>query len=56
MATFSITLALLGHGEPYPEQPAETTGWKSSIGSADWTIVRATHSISNTGFTRHLAW
>lgn len=53
MAEFSITLA---HGRPeiIPEQPAIVQGFKREIDSTDWTIARATHSLSDAGLTTRL--
>ena len=53
VATFSLALAL-GRAELHPELPAEVRGWKSAIDSADWIIVRVSHTLSNSGLTTNL--
>lgn len=53
MAEFSITLA---HGQPeiITEQPANVQGFKREIDSTDWTVIKATHSLSDGGMTTRL--
>lgn len=53
MAEFSLTLAL-GRPELFPEMPAVVQGFKREIDSTDWTITRATHSLSDAGLTTKL--
>lgn len=50
MAGFAITLA---HGRPelFPELPASVAGFKPAIDNTDWLITRATHSLSDSGYT-----
>lgn len=53
MAEFSLTLAL-GRPELFPEIPVTVQGFKREIDSTDWTIIRATHSLSDAGMTTKL--
>lgn len=53
MAEFSLTLAL-GRPELFPEMPATVQGFKREIDSTDWTIIRATHNLSDAGLTTRL--
>lgn len=50
VAEFSITL---DHGRPeiFPELPAKVTGFKPAIDGCAWLISKATHSITDRGFT-----
>jgi Phage protein D len=45
-STFGLTLA---HGRPdiFPELPVTVQGWKPSIDSTDWIVVRATHTLTD---------
>lgn len=50
VAEFSIAL---DHGRPeiFPELPAKVSGFKPAIDSCAWLISKATHSITDGGFT-----
>lgn len=50
VATFSITLAR-GRPELIPETPATVRGFKPAIDSTDWIITRATHNVTDAGYT-----
>lgn len=45
-SNFSLTLA---HGRPdiFPELPVTVSGWKPSIDSTDWIVVRAAHTLTD---------
>lgn len=53
MANFSIELAR-GRADLFPELPAQVSGFKAEIDSADWIIARVRSTISDTGFTTSL--
>lgn len=53
MANFSITLAH-GRAELFPELPASVAGFKPAIDNTDWLITRATHNLSESGYTTTL--
>lgn len=53
VATFSIQLAH-GRADIYPEAPVTVSGFKKEIDEANWTLVKVTHSLSNSGFTTAL--
>lgn len=50
VAEFNITL---DHGRPeiFPELPAKVSGFKPAIDGCAWLISKATHSITDSGFT-----
>ncbi|OKP01226.1 phage late control D family protein [Xenorhabdus eapokensis] len=52
-AQFSITLAL-GRADIYPETPIQLEGFKPEIDETDWTLVKVTHTLNNSGFTTSL--
>ncbi|PHM22504.1 phage late control D family protein [Xenorhabdus ehlersii] len=52
-AQFSITLAL-GRADIYPETPIQLEGFKSEIDETDWTLVKVTHTLNDSGFTTSL--
>lgn len=53
VATFSITLAL-GRADLFPELPATVEGFKREIDGTEWIVSKASHSISDSGFTTTL--
>ncbi|OKP25596.1 phage late control D family protein [Serratia liquefaciens] len=53
VATFSIQLAR-GRADIYPEAPVTVSGFKKEIDEANWTLVKVTHSLNNSGFTTAL--
>jgi uncharacterized protein len=53
VAQFSITLAY-GRPELFPELPANVSGFKPIIDKQDWIISRATHSLTDSGYTTAL--
>ncbi|KER01362.1 phage late control D family protein [Photorhabdus temperata] len=53
VASFSIQLAL-GRADLYPETPVKVIGFKPEIDAAEWTLIRATHTINQGGFTTAL--
>jgi phage protein D len=53
VAQFSITLAY-GRPELFPELPASVSGFKPIIDKQDWIISRATHSLTDSGYTTAL--
>ncbi|PHM30144.1 contractile injection system protein, VgrG/Pvc8 family [Xenorhabdus innexi] len=53
VAQFSITLAK-GRAELYPEMPVHIKGFKPEIDGTDWTIVKVTHNLNDSGFTTSL--
>ncbi|WP_426576640.1 phage late control D family protein [Xenorhabdus stockiae] len=53
VAQFSITLAK-GRAELYPEMPVHIEGFKKEIDGTDWTIVKVTHNLNDSGFTTSL--
>lgn len=52
-AKFSITLAK-GRADIYPEMLAKIAGFKPEIDGTDWTIVKVTHNLNDSGFTTAL--
>lgn len=52
-AQFSITLAR-GRADIYPETPVQIKGFKKQIDETDWTIVKVTHNLNDSGFTTSL--
>ncbi|MEQ1975260.1 phage late control D family protein [Xenorhabdus sp. SGI240] len=52
-AQFSITLAL-GRADIYPEMPIQLEGFKPEIDGTDWTLVKVTHTLNDSGFTTSL--
>nr|WP_228005732.1 contractile injection system protein, VgrG/Pvc8 family [Xenorhabdus sp. BG5] len=52
-AQFSITLAL-GRADIYPETPVQLEGFKPEIDGTDWTLVKVTHTLNDSGFTTSL--
>ncbi|CCW30250.1 putative phage protein (D protein) (Modular protein) [Xenorhabdus nematophila F1] len=52
-AQFSITLAM-GRADIYPEMPVQLEGFKKEIDGTDWTIVKVTHNLNDSGFTTSL--
>ncbi|PHM61518.1 phage late control D family protein [Xenorhabdus ishibashii] len=52
-AQFSITLAL-GRADIYPETPIQLEGFKPEIDETDWTLVKVTHTLNDSGFTTSL--
>lgn len=52
-ASFSLSLAY-ARPDLFPELPATVKGFKAEIDSASWIITRASHSLSNSGFTTDL--
>ncbi|WP_338884854.1 phage late control D family protein [Xenorhabdus sp. TH1] len=52
-AQFSITLAL-GRADIYPETPIQLEGFKPEIDGTDWTLVKVTHTLNDSGFTTSL--
>ncbi|AMC35333.1 phage late control D family protein [Janthinobacterium sp. B9-8] len=53
VAQFSITLAY-GRPELFPELPASVSGFKPIIDQQNWIISRATHSLTDSGYTTAL--
>ena len=53
MAEFSITLAY-GNPDIIPETPTTVQGFKPAINSTDWLIAKATHSLSDNGYTTQI--
>ncbi|AMC35393.1 phage late control D family protein [Janthinobacterium sp. B9-8] len=53
VAQFSISLAY-GRPELFPELPASVSGFKPIIDKQDWIISRATHSLTDSGYTTAL--
>ncbi|PHM68311.1 phage late control D family protein [Xenorhabdus sp. KJ12.1] len=53
VAEFSITLAK-GRADIYPEKPVHIKGFKPQINDTDWTIVKVTHNLNDSGFTTSL--
>ncbi|WP_340619429.1 contractile injection system protein, VgrG/Pvc8 family [Xenorhabdus siamensis] len=52
-AQFSITLAR-GRADIYPETPVLIRGFKPQIDETNWTIVKVTHNLNDSGFTTSL--
>ncbi len=52
-AQFSITLAK-GRADIYPETPIQLKGFKPDIDGTNWTIVKVTHNLNDSGFTTSL--
>ncbi|MDX8000771.1 phage late control D family protein [Xenorhabdus sp. Reich] len=52
-AKFAITLAK-GRADLYPEMLAKIDGFKEKIDGMDWTIVKVTHNLNDSGFTTTL--
>ncbi|CDG20489.1 putative phage protein (D protein) (Modular protein) [Xenorhabdus poinarii G6] len=52
-AQFSITLAK-GRADIYPETPIQLKGFKPEIDGTNWTIVKVTHNLNDSGFTTSL--
>jgi phage protein D len=50
MAAFTVTLAR-GRPDLFPELPAVVQGWKPQIDSTAWIITKATHHLTDRGFT-----
>lgn len=53
VATFSITLAR-GRPDLFPELPAVVSGWKLQIDSSSWTVTKAAHTLTDTGYSTKL--
>ncbi|MDE1481025.1 phage late control D family protein [Xenorhabdus bovienii] len=52
-AQFSITLAK-GREDIYPETPIQLKGFKPEIDGTNWTLVKVTHMLNDSGFTTSL--
>ncbi len=52
-AEFSLLLAM-GRANITPEMPVRVSGFKAVIDAQDWIVSKATHSLSNSGFTTAL--
>lgn len=52
--SFDLTLAR-GRADLYPGRPVTLRGWKPDIDATPWTVVRAEHSLSDSGFTTRLS-
>nr|WP_319930267.1 phage late control D family protein [Xenorhabdus sp. 12] len=52
-AQFSITLAM-GRADIYPETPVALKGFKEEIDGTQWTLVKVTHNLNDSGFTTSL--
>ncbi|WP_256813974.1 MULTISPECIES: phage late control D family protein [unclassified Serratia (in: enterobacteria)] len=53
VAEFSLSLAM-GRANITPETPVRVSGFKAVIDAQDWIVSKATHSLSNSGFTTAL--
>jgi uncharacterized protein len=51
--SFELLLALGAPGL-IPQAPVKVTGFKPQIDDTDWVAVKATHTISKSGFTTHI--
>lgn len=52
-AEFSLSLAM-GRANITPETPVRVSGFKAVIDAQDWIVSKATHNLSNSGFTTAL--
>ncbi|MDU5487241.1 MAG: phage late control D family protein [Serratia liquefaciens] len=52
-AEFSLSLAM-GRANITPEMPVRVSGFKAVIDAQDWIVSKATHNLSNSGFTTTL--
>lgn len=52
-AEFSLSLAM-GRANITPEMPVRVSGFKAVIDAQDWIVSKATHNLSNSGFTTAL--
>lgn len=53
VAEFSLSLAM-GRANITPETPVRVSGFKEVIDAQDWIVSKATHNLSNSGFTTAL--